>query len=100
MTTNPTPSSDAPGYDHPESDMRVDEVRDIVVKHAKLSAGPEQLAPTTDLYEVGLSSLTTVHLMLALEDHFGVEFPDRLLSRKTFESVLSISEAIEELLAE
>ena len=79
--------------------MRLDEVRDIVVKHGRLSATPEVLAPTTDLYEVGLSSLTTVHLMLALEDHFGGEFPDRLLARKTFESLQSITEAIEELVA-
>jgi acyl carrier protein len=37
--------------------------------------------------------------MLALEDAFGVEFPDRLLSRKTFDSVQSISEAIDEMKA-
>ena len=79
--------------------MRLNEVRDIVVKHARLSAAAETLGPTTDLYEVGLSSLTTVHLMLALEDHFGVEFPDRLLARKTFESLQSITEAIDELVA-
>lgn len=79
--------------------MRLDEVRDLVVKHARLSATADSLAPTTDLYGVGLSSLTTVHLMLALEDHFGVEFPDRLLSRKTFDSLQSITEAIDELLA-
>jgi D-alanine--poly(phosphoribitol) ligase subunit 2 len=39
-----------------------------------------------------------VHLMLALEDHFDVEFPDHLLGRKTFESIQSISEALEELM--
>lgn len=77
--------------------MRVDEVREIVLKHGRLSTTPEAIAPTADLYELGLSSLTTVHLMLALEDHFGVEFPDRLLSRKTFESLQSITEAIDEL---
>jgi acyl carrier protein len=35
--------------------------------------------------------------MLALEDAFNVEFPDRLLGRKTFASIQSIAEAIEEL---
>lgn len=78
--------------------MRLEQIRDIVVRHARLSARAEDLTPTTDLYAAGLSSLTTVHLMLALEDAFEVEFPDRFLSRKTFESLQSISEAIEELL--
>ena len=38
--------------------------------------------------------------MLALEDAFDVEFPERLLRRQTFESVAAISEAIEQLHAE
>ncbi|HJW34492.1 MAG TPA: acyl carrier protein [Holophagaceae bacterium] len=77
--------------------MVVDQIRDIVLQHARLSSDPADLTPTSDLYAAGLTSLTTVHLMLALEDHFGVEFPDKMLSRKTFESVQSISEAISEL---
>ncbi len=77
--------------------MVVDQVREIVLQHARLASTPEDLTPTSDLYAAGLTSLTTVHLMLALEDHFGVEFPDKMLSRKTFESVQSISEAISEL---
>lgn len=79
--------------------MQIDQIRDIVVRHARLSAAAGELAPTTDLYGAGLSSLTTVHLMLALEDAFDVEFPDRMLSRKTFESLQSIAEAIQELKA-
>ena len=44
-----------------------------------------------------MTSLATVGLMLALEDQFNVEFPDSLLSRKTFSSIDSISEAIAQL---
>ncbi|HJV22609.1 MAG TPA: acyl carrier protein [Holophagaceae bacterium] len=77
--------------------MSVEQIRDIVLQHARLSSNAGDLVPTSDLYAAGLTSLTTVHLMLALEDHFGVEFPDRMLSRKTFESIQSISEAISEL---
>jgi acyl carrier protein len=50
------------------------------------------------LYAAGLTSLTTVNLMLAIEDHFDIEFPDKMLGRKTFESIQSLSEAIEEIL--
>lgn len=76
----------------------VDAVRDIVIQHGRLPVEPDAITPEADLYAAGLTSLTTVHLMLALEEHFDVEFPDEMLGRQTFESVLSISEAIEELL--
>lgn len=79
--------------------MSIDQIREIVQTHARLSVNAMELEQTSDLYAAGLTSLTTVHLMLALEDHFEVEFPDRMLSRKTFESLQSISEAVEELLA-
>jgi acyl carrier protein len=35
--------------------------------------------------------------MLALEDHFGIEFPERMLRRRTFENIAAIKAAIEEL---
>ena len=75
------------------------EIRKILEEHARLSVPIAILAESGDLYGAGLTSLTTVNLMLALEDHFQVEFPDRMLGRKTFESIQSISEAISELLA-
>ena len=52
----------------------------------------------TDLYQAGMSSHASVNLMLALEDAFDLEFPERLLRRQTFESIAAIREAVEELL--
>lgn len=80
-----------------ELESRFDTIRAIVAKHGRLSADPSSLAPDSNLYDAGLSSLTTVHLMLALEEAFDVEFPDRLLGRKTFESIRSMAEAIDEI---
>ena len=77
--------------------MSVEQIRNIVAQHARLSVKVEELADTSDLYGAGLTSLTTVNLMLALEDHFNVEFTDAMLGRKTFGSIQSLSEAIEEL---
>ena len=74
-------------------------IREIILNHARLSADVNALADTDDLYAVGLTSLTTVNLMLALEDHFDIEFPDRMLVRRTFESIQSLAEAIEALTA-
>ena len=73
------------------------EIREIVIKHARLSADVVTLTERSDLYAAGLTSLTTVNLMLALEDHFDIEFPDRMLVRKTFGSIQSLAEAVEAL---
>lgn len=76
---------------------RFDTIHQIVSKHGRLGADPSTITPDTNLYEAGLSSLTTVNLMLALEEAFDVEFPDRMLGRKTFESIRSMAEAIDEI---
>jgi len=57
----------------------------------------EQISNDGDLYKAGLTSLATVGLMLALEDHFNIEFPDSLLSRKTFSSIEEILDAVTQL---
>ena len=77
--------------------MYESQIRDILAKQGRLS-GIGSLTDDGDLYQAGLTSLVTVNLMLALEDHFNVEFPDRMLSRKTFGSIQTIAESIEELL--
>ncbi len=77
--------------------MYEDQVRTIVEQHARLSDKLGELTDDTDLHAAGLTSLTTVNLMLALEEHFNVEFTDKLLSRKTFSSIRSLSEAVESL---
>jgi acyl carrier protein len=78
--------------------MHRDQVRTIVAQHARLATDVSELSDSSDLYAAGLTSLTTVNLMLAIEDHFDIEFPDKMLGRKTFESIQSLSEAIEEIL--
>jgi acyl carrier protein len=59
----------------------------------------DQLSDTSDLYAAGLTSLATVGLMLALEEGFEIEFPDALLSRRTFTSIDSLVAAVETLCA-
>jgi len=72
-------------------------IREILAKHGRLSASIETLNDNSDLYEAGLTSLATVGLMLALEEGFDLEFPDSLLSRKTFSSIEAIEDAIDEI---
>jgi len=77
----------------------LEDIRAIVKEHARLSVDVVGLAEDADLYQAGLTSHASVNLMLALEDKFGVEFPDRMLRRGVFGSLASIKAAIEELTA-
>ncbi len=68
-----------------------------MTQHGRLAVPPGELSDDSDLYHAGLTSLATVGLMLALEEEFDIEFPDSMLSRKTFGSIESIVDAIESL---
>jgi len=80
--------------------MTADRVREIVVAHTRLAVDVAALADEDDLYSAGLTSHASVNLMLALEDAFDIEFPERLLRRQTFESIAAISAAIDQLTLE
>ena len=77
--------------------MYSEPIRALLAEHARLLVDVSQLNDDSDLYAAGLTSLSTVNLMLAIEDHFDVEFLDRMLGRKTFGSIRALSEAVEEL---
>jgi acyl carrier protein len=74
-----------------------DRIRTILKDHGKLSVDAASLADGADLYAAGLSSFATVQLMLALEDAFDVEIPERLLNRRSFESIAAIAGVINSL---
>lgn len=73
------------------------QIRDILRQHARLATDIETLSDDADLFGAGLTSHATVNLMVALEDQFGIEFPERMLRRRSFESVAAIAAAISEL---
>lgn len=80
--------------------MYQEQIRKIIVDHGRLATDVSELADDSDLYAAGLTSLITVNLLLAIEDHFDVEFPDELLSRRTFQSINALSEAVTGLVAQ
>ena len=81
----------------PQIAVELEPIRDILAQHGRLSADAQTLEPDANLHNAGLTSLATVSVMLALEDQFNVEFPESMLSRKTFESLESIAEAVAKL---
>jgi acyl carrier protein len=76
-----------------------EKIREILAKHGRLGADAKGLADDGDLFEAGMTSHASVNVMLALEGEFEIEFPDRMLKRSVFQSIASISAAIEELKA-
>jgi acyl carrier protein len=66
------------------------------IPNVQLAGG--DLDDDTDLYQAGLKSLAAVHLMLALEEEFGIEFPDSVLNRSAFATVGRMRALIENLI--
>jgi acyl carrier protein len=74
-----------------------DRIRTVLREHGKLPVDLASLSDEDDLYRAGMTSHASVNVMLALEDAFDVEFPDKLLRKSTFASVSAIREALDSL---
>lgn len=77
--------------------MTANTIREILAAHSRLPQDFSALPGNADLYDLGLTSLSSVNIMLAIEDAFDIEFPDTKLNRKTFSSIDSLVETVEEL---
>ncbi len=73
------------------------DLRAIVAEHGRLAVEIGTLTEEADLYAAGMTSHASVNLMLAIEDKFEIEFPERMLKRKSFESLLAIRLCVEEI---
>jgi acyl carrier protein len=72
-------------------------IRRVLREHARLPVDVDTLSDDADLFAAGMTSHASVNLMLALEDAFDIEFPDRMLTRGVFDSVSAIAAAVAEL---
>jgi acyl carrier protein len=79
------------------NETTVAEVRRVLAEQGRLAVSADDLALDDSLYDAGMTSHASVNVMLALEDAFDTEFPDRLLTRNVFESIRSISTAITQM---
>jgi acyl carrier protein len=75
----------------------LDTIRRLVEEQGRLSVAADTLRDDADLYASGLTSFAAVQLMLALEESFDVEFPERMLNRRSFASIAAIASCIAEL---
>lgn len=73
-------------------------IRSILSEYAHLPVDVSKLDDNDDLYQAGMTSHSSVNVMLALEDDFEVEFPESMLTKGTFESVAAIRTALGDLI--
>jgi acyl carrier protein len=81
------------------TDERRTLIRSVIREHARLPVDVDALGDDADLFAAGMTSHGSVNLMLALEEAFDIEFPDRMLTRGVFDSVSAIAGAVAELTA-
>ena len=74
-------------------------IRRILKDHGRLAVDANAIDDRADLYDAGMNSHASVNVMIALEDEFGIEFPDSMLNRNVFECIHSIDQAIGTLTA-
>jgi acyl carrier protein len=86
--------------DSSNADGVKERIRTLVKDHARIGLPLSALQDSTPLYQAGMTSYASVQLMLALENEFSLEFPDRMLSREVFESIDSIASAVETVLSQ
>jgi acyl carrier protein len=71
-------------------------IRKVLAEHGRLAVDVSSVGHRSDLYAAGMTSHASVNVMLALEDEFDVEFPERLLRKGTFQTIESIGAAVVE----
>ncbi len=74
-----------------------DQIRQIIAEHGRLPVDVSALDERADLFQAGMTSHASVNVMLALEDAFDIEFPDRMLTRDAFATIAAIAAALSEL---
>ncbi len=80
--------------------MIVDEtIRQVLSEHARLVVDVSTLDDRADLFAAGMTSHSSVNVMLALEDAFDIEFSEEMLKKATFESIGAIRRAVQEMQA-
>lgn len=79
------------GVHEPETEQKV---LQVIRLQLKAVLGARELDVDTNLWDVGMDSITCVAVMVAVEEALDVEFPDESLTREVFTSARSIARAV------
>ena len=75
-------------------------VKTILIQALELNIDPDDLDLDIPLYEIGLDSVSTLSVVVGLEDVFGIEVADEELTEDLFRSIKSLSQYIDNKLSE
>jgi acyl carrier protein len=75
----------------------IDRIRSLLAQHPMIPLDFGGIADDANLYDAGLTSFASVQMMLALEEEFDIEFPEAMLTRRTFSSLANVAEAVSQL---
>ena len=75
-------------------------IRQHLTQHGHLPVPVAGIDDHADLFAAGLKSFAAVQVMLALEGAFDIEFPERMLVRRTFSSIAAMRDSVAELIAQ
>ncbi|MFQ3456589.1 acyl carrier protein [Bradyrhizobium sp. UFLA01-814] len=75
----------------------IDRIRALLEQQPMISLDFGTITDDTNLYDAGLTSFATVQVMLALEEEFNIEFPEAMLTRRTFSSLSNVADAVSRL---
>ncbi|MFE7121377.1 phosphopantetheine-binding protein [Streptomyces sp. NPDC057654] len=70
-------------------------VRKLIDQQLNFAAHGLQLKDDDNLWDLGMTSLTCLGLMLSVEETFDVELPEEVLKESTFRTVESITAAVD-----
>ncbi|WP_445487823.1 acyl carrier protein [Rhodopseudomonas sp. RCAM05734] len=77
-----------------------DRVRAIVGSMNIVPVPVDGLSDEDNLFDAGMTSFGSVQPMLAIEEEFDIEFPNSLLTRKTFATFGGLISAVDQLVSE
>jgi acyl carrier protein len=77
-----------------------DRVRAFVGSMNLVPVPIDGLSDQDNLFDIGMTSFGSVQLMMAIEEEFDIEFPNSLLTRKTFATLGGLIAAVEQLAAQ
>lgn len=84
----------------PEQNAAVEErIRKVVSRQTPIGSAADTVNALQNLWELGIDSLASVRMMIGIEEEFGIQFPESLLTRSTFENIASIAGAVRGLLS-
>lgn len=78
--------------------MDMADIRSIVIREAQLSMDAQKISDTMSLDDAGITSLARMNIVLALEDHFQITFPDEVMTRNNFASIAAVSKTVNDVL--